>query len=99
MESDKPSLTAYGAASLRCFHQLFDGQPKILDDQITPILLKGDVLNRISVAPEKFEEPASRRLRSHILLRSRYSEDCLKEAVESGIKQIIILGAGLDTYA
>ena len=31
--------------------------------------------------------------------RSRIAEDALSEAVESGIRQIVILGAGLDTFA
>lgn len=31
--------------------------------------------------------------------RSRIAEDALSEAVERGVRQIVILGAGLDTYA
>ena len=31
--------------------------------------------------------------------RSRYCEDCLEEAIRAGVKQYVILGAGLDTYA
>ncbi len=31
--------------------------------------------------------------------RSRYTEDCLKEAIQKGVRQYIILGAGLDTFA
>jgi len=38
-------------------------------------------------------------LRSHVLLRSRYAEDCLSEAYARGVRQYILLGAGLDTYA
>ncbi len=33
------------------------------------------------------------------LSRSRYTEDCLEQAVKRGIHQYIILGAGLDTFA
>ena len=33
------------------------------------------------------------------LPRSRYTEDCLEEAVQKGVRQYINLGAGLDTFA
>jgi methyltransferase (TIGR00027 family) len=33
------------------------------------------------------------------LSRSRYTEDCLEEAVLGGIRQYVILGAGMDTFA
>jgi methyltransferase (TIGR00027 family) len=39
-----------------------------------------------------------RALRSHIVMRSRYTEDCLAEAVDNGVQQYLILGAGLDTF-
>lgn len=31
--------------------------------------------------------------------RSRYAEDCLEQAVRQGVRQYVILGAGLDTFA
>jgi methyltransferase (TIGR00027 family) len=33
------------------------------------------------------------------LSRSRYAEDCLEQAVKRGVRQYVILGAGLDTFA
>src|SRR5258708_23645006 len=33
------------------------------------------------------------------LSRSRYTEDCLEEAMKQGVQQYVILGAGLDTFA
>jgi methyltransferase (TIGR00027 family) len=33
------------------------------------------------------------------LSRSRYTEDCLETAVRQGIRQYVVLGAGLDTFA
>jgi methyltransferase (TIGR00027 family) len=36
---------------------------------------------------------------STTLSRSRYTEDCLEEAVLGGIRQYVILGAGMDTFA
>lgn len=37
--------------------------------------------------------------RSNILVRSRYTEETLEAAIKEGIKQYVILGAGLDTFA
>jgi methyltransferase (TIGR00027 family) len=36
---------------------------------------------------------------SMIISRARYAEDILAKAVEQGVKQYVILGAGLDTFA
>jgi methyltransferase (TIGR00027 family) len=33
------------------------------------------------------------------LSRSRYTEDCLEQTVAQGIQQVVLLGAGLDTFA
>ena len=33
------------------------------------------------------------------LSRSRYTEDCLAQAIEAGVEQYVLLGAGLDTFA
>ena len=37
-------------------------------------------------------------MRSHVLLRSRYAEDRLAEAVKRGVDQLVILGAGYETF-
>ena len=41
----------------------------------------------------------ARALRTHVVLRSRFTEDRLAEAVGRGITQYVILGAGFDTFA
>ena len=38
-------------------------------------------------------------LRSHVVVRSRQAEDRLREALDRGVRQVLILGAGLDTLA
>jgi methyltransferase (TIGR00027 family) len=32
-------------------------------------------------------------------MRSRYPEDCLAESFRNGVRQYVVLGAGLDTFA
>ena len=43
--------------------------------------------------------PFAARIRANFLMRSRYAEDCLAESLASGVKQYVVLGAGLDTFA
>jgi methyltransferase (TIGR00027 family) len=46
------------------------------------------------------EHPAfSRAFRAFMVARSRYAEDELVRAVANGVKQYVVLGAGLDTFA
>jgi len=98
MASRHPSNTAFRAAILRAVHQLIDEEPKILNDPIVLRLLDASTLDYIRLNPDKFRTHRMRALRSHIVLRSRYAEDRLAEAVRSGVRQYLILGAGLDTF-
>jgi methyltransferase (TIGR00027 family) len=38
-------------------------------------------------------------MRAHLVARSRYAEDALATAVNRGVRQYVLLGAGLDTFA
>jgi len=99
MLKDKSSATSMGVAALRAAHQLLDGEPKLLDDPVILRLLPPEFKTDIRQNPGAYRTPLSSRLRSHVLLRSRYAEDCLAEAYARGVRQYILLGAGLDTYA
>jgi len=92
------SNTAVRAATMRAVHQLIDEEPKILNDPIVLRLLGASTLDQIHLNPKKFRTPRMKALRSRIVMRSRYTEDCLAEAVENGVQQYLILGAGLDTF-
>lgn len=50
-------------------------------------------------AAEELRNPMWALLRSHPLVRSRFTEDCLMEAAAGGVRQYVVLGAGLDTFA
>src|SRR5208282_4853044 len=91
--------TAFGAATFRAVHQLIDEEPKILNDPIAPRLLDTSTRDQIRLTPNKFQTPRMKALRSQIVMRSRYTEDRLAEAVDNGVQQYLILGAGLDTFA
>jgi methyltransferase (TIGR00027 family) len=85
--------TALGAAIMRAAHLLQDGEPKIFNDTLAQRLLG---LSDEEVIRSRARMPMST---STWVLRSRYTEDRLADAVAHGITQYLILGAGLDTFA
>jgi len=99
VKEDRPSDTALGASLIRSVHQLIDDRPLILEDPVSPRLLTAETLAAIAAAPSRYQSPQARGLRSHVVLRSRYAEDRLHEAVEDGVRQLINVGAGFDTFA
>src|SRR5271163_808264 len=99
MPERNSSRTALGVASLRAVHQLLDGEPKILDDPIAARLLDASVIEEIHTIPARIHESMARGLRSHVVLRSRFAEERMAQAVERGVRQCVILGAGFDTFA
>lgn len=84
---------------MRAVHQLHDGLPRILDDQVVMHLLSPEMQSRVRDGSTGHREPRSMSLRAHVLLRSRFAEERLRDAVERGIRQFVLLGAGLDTFA
>jgi methyltransferase (TIGR00027 family) len=99
MDNPGGSLTAQGAAGLRAVHQLLDGHPKLLYDPVSVQLLDPHIIEQILTERDFYREPGPMGLRSHIVLRSRYAEDRLAQAYARGIRQYLLLGAGLDTFA
>jgi methyltransferase (TIGR00027 family) len=99
MIDEKGSSTAKGVSVLRAVHQLIDGDYLLLNDPIIVKLLGDEIKNYILQNKDRFYQPEMMTLRSHIVLRSRYAEDCLEQAYYNGVRQFIILGAGMDTFA
>jgi methyltransferase (TIGR00027 family) len=93
------SATALGAAGLRAAHLLLDDPPPVFRDPLALRLLEAGADRTILEQSDRFRTPASRAIRSDVLARSRYAEDRLAEGVRQGIRQYVILGAGLDTFA
>jgi methyltransferase (TIGR00027 family) len=93
------SRTAQSVAAIRAFHQLMDGEPKLLEDRIAEKIIEADVLQQIRGRDPRYESPAMRALRVRVALRSRFAEERLAQAVERGVRQCVVLGAGFDTFA
>lgn len=94
METGKASKTALRVAMRRAVHQVMD-QPCVLTDPIAVRLLGSQFV--LDEARER--HPIARAFRAFMAARSRYAEDQLAKAVASGVRQYVVLGAGLDTFA
>jgi methyltransferase (TIGR00027 family) len=95
LQAGKPSRTAWAAAVHRAAHQIAE-QGRIFRDPLAVRILgkDGEAIARDSAA-----SPWRRPMRIFIASRSRLAEDWLAEAVPGGVSQLVILGAGLDTFA
>ena len=99
MAARNASQTAFGTLFMRGVHQLLDARPLILDDPVSLELLGRNAALRIRQTADHHRTPEAQALRAHVVLRSRFAEDCLRDAVGKGITQYVILGAGFDTFA
>ncbi len=98
MQQAIPSRTALRVALRRAAHQLYD-KPIIFKDPIAIPLLGETYAEELHRTPTRIDRPFSIAMRAHLVARSRYAEDNLARAVASGVKQYVLLGAGLDTFA
>ncbi|MGX1773801.1 class I SAM-dependent methyltransferase [Nocardia brasiliensis] len=111
MENEGPSRTALATAYARAYHQIAD-QPRILTDPLAVRLL-GVGVDELTEAGQPAAARSNsddglgvlrlgvsdRPRRLFFAARSRFAEDRVAEAVAVGVRQVVILGAGLDTFA
>lgn len=98
MDLDRvPSMTAYGAAVHRAVHQDLEGGLVFADPLAWQIL--GVTPDQKAEIIAEARSGASSNLRIFIAARHRFAEDVAAEASLRGVDQIIVLGAGLDTFA
>ena len=95
MKPNEPSRTALIPARQRAAHQLLD-HGSILCDPFAMKILGEDEREVLQFANQ---HPLASLGRLATTARSRIAEDALSGAVERGIRQAVILGAGLDTFA
>lgn len=93
------SRTAHNVAVMRAAHLVVDGEPPVLNDTVAARLLGGDLEAQIRAHADDFQTPDMLGLRSYVVLRSRFAEDSLMDAVAEGVEQYVLLGAGVDTFA
>ncbi|GAA4305920.1 class I SAM-dependent methyltransferase [Compostibacter hankyongensis] len=92
----QPDNTAVRTALWRALHAQIDLPPHIIEDEVGLQLIAPDEgwQQRPDMHPE-----FTKRLRASIVARARFIEDLIIEKSRQGIRQYILLGAGLDTFA
>ena len=99
----RTSTTASLAAGIRAHHWQWNPAPIFADEYAVDmvslgwrLIVKNRLLNWLVV--DKLLAPFHP-IHTENLLRVRYAEDCLYEAIEAGLVQYVILGAGFDTFS
>ncbi len=90
-------MTALGAAAMRARHLIVDGEPKILRDTFAQRLIGLD--DDQIVALTNGIAQTSGLAYNVWVQRARFAEDRLAQALALGVRQYVVLGAGLDSYA
>jgi len=93
-----PKPSALTVAIQRAAHQLLD-RPLVLDDPLALALLGEAEQQALRENLDKLRQPPSLGMRSSVVVRSRLADDVWGEALERGVRQYVVLGAGLDTSA
>lgn len=92
----EPSRTAFAAASYRAAHQVLEHGRYFSDPLAVSIL---------GIDPDDFRQnpeihEAQRGIRFFVVARSNIAENALQLGVQTrGVRQLVVLGAGLDTFA
>lgn len=98
VQTGEPSRTALQIAELRAAHQLLD-EPIIFKDPLALQILGPQAEADIRQDPFQSNDFPARSIRAAVVVRSKLAEDGLEHFVRSGVKQYVVLGAGLDTFA
>ncbi len=101
MDPGRASWTAIGTALMRAVHTRLDDPPLIEDTWGERLFLDEQPG---TASARRDAEGLDARLRAHpsygtVILRARYAEDALAEAVRRGVRQYVIVGAGMDSFA
>lgn len=99
MIEGQPSATAFRVAMRRAAHQLLD-KPLIFEDPLALTIVGGDrgsVVARDELS--RADSPGGETIRAFLAARSRFAEDRLAAAVARGVRNVVVLGAGLETFA
>ena len=91
-----PDSTAVRVALWRAMHVHVDEPPHVLDDEVGLRLAAPDEDWR---GRPDMDPVFTRPFRAAIVARARFIEDLVAEQAEQGVRQYVLLGAGLDTFA
>jgi methyltransferase (TIGR00027 family) len=93
-----PRPSALRVATFRAAHQLLD-DPLVFEDPLASKILGAAEEASLRSDPSRYNTPLLKGLRTSVVVRSRLAEDEWARSQQRGIRQYVILGAGLDTFA
>ena len=93
-----PKPSALMVALQRAAHQLLE-QPLVLDDPLALAILGPGEVDSLRAQLDHYRTPIATGMRSSVVVRSRLANDEWAAAMARGVRQCVILGAGLDTSA
>lgn len=93
-----PKPTAYMTATLRAMHQLVD-EPIVFRDPMAVPMLGPGAQEALMAQRERHGDPMLSAVRAAVVVRSRVAADAWDQAFERGVRQHVVLGAGMDTFA
>jgi methyltransferase (TIGR00027 family) len=101
VDAGRASTTAIGTALMRAVHTRLDS-PALIEDPWGDRL--GFAGEREAVQARAGAPDLDAILRAHpsygtVIMRARYTEDRLADAVRAGVRQYVIVGAGMDSFA
>lgn len=99
MRGAEPSQTAIFSAAFRAAHVHVYAGPTIHDDTFALRLSGFEDAERLRRGFEATGTPALPEASAYFALRHRFSEELLDVALKDGVRQIVLLGAGLDSFA
>ncbi len=94
----RDELMGLNVAKYRAAHQILDN-PKILEEPLALRIIGAEAESKLRLGLADFQKSAQRAFRAEVMVRNRYAEDELARSVQRGVRQYVILGAGLDTFA
>jgi methyltransferase (TIGR00027 family) len=100
MHQDRPSTTSWRVALRRAAHQVMD-RPLVLDDSLAVRIVGAEATDQFIAREQNagfFGQKLSLALQAFVVARSCFAEDLLATAVGRGVRQYVVLGAGLDTF-
>ena len=94
----RPSTTALMMAIARAVHQLLD-EPLVLPDPVALPILGPELERAVRDDPYRYNDPMARPMRAAVVARAMVADAELADAARAGVRQCVVLGAGLDTLA
>ncbi len=98
MEAGRPSETALGAAAMRAAHLLGPG-PHVFEDEWA-LRLTSESYRELAERGELadlFTQHGVLAILGQLVGRARWAEDALEASLDEGVRQLVNLGAGLDS--